>query len=147
VVPSRDGRTVFVTGASTGVHSHEDWATVAYRAATGARLWVKRHDGPVSSRDLAVSLAVSPDGNAVFVTGISWLDGLLNQTPATEYVTIAYGAATGARLWARHYQNGSADEAQAVAVAVSPAGLVFVTGTSQQDIESDNDYATIAYRG
>ena len=43
----------------------------------GARLWVKRHDGPVSSRDLAVSLAVSPDGNAVFVTGISWLDGLL----------------------------------------------------------------------
>jgi len=83
----------------------------------------------------------------VFVTGSSWLDGLLNQTPATEYVTLAYGAATGARLWARHYQNGSADEARAVAVAVSPAGLVFVTGTSQQDIESNSDYATIAYRG
>jgi hypothetical protein len=31
-------------------------------------------------------------------------------------------------------------------VAVSPAGLVFVTGTSQRH-NGDNDYATIAYRG
>jgi WD40 repeat protein len=146
VVPSPDGRTVFVTGTSNGVHSHEDWATVAYRAATGARLWVKRHDGPVSSEDWAASLAVSPDGNTVFVTGTSWLDSPQNRTAPTEYVTIAYGAATGARLWARHYQNGSADEAGAVSVAVSPAGLVFVTGTSQRH-NGDNDYATIAYRG
>jgi WD40 repeat protein len=146
VVPSPDGRTVFVTGTSNGVHSHEDWATVAYRAATGARRWVKRHDGPVSSEDWAASLAVSPDGNTVFVTGTSWLDSPQNRTAPTEYVTIAYGAATGARLWARHYQNGSADEAGAVSVAVSPAGLVFVTGTSQRH-NGDNDYATIAYRG
>lgn len=132
--------------ASTGVHSHEDWATVAYRAATGARLWVKRHDGPVSSKDAAVSLAVSPDGNTVFVTGESWLDSPGNRTAPTEYVTIAYRAATGARQWARHYQNGRADQAGAVSVAVSPAGLVFVTGTSQRD-NGDGDYATIAYRG
>jgi len=33
-------------------------------------------------------------------------------------------------------------------VAVSPAGLVFVTGTSQQDNgDGDRDYATIAYSG
>jgi len=146
VVLSPDGRTLFVTGASKGVHSLDDWATVAYRAATGARVWVKRHDGPVSSEDEAVSLAVSPDGSKVFVTGDSWLDSPQNRTAPTEYVTIAYGAATGARLWARHYQNGSADEAGAVSVAVSPAGLVFVTGTSQRR-GGDNDYATIAYRG
>ena len=146
VVPSTDGRTVFVTGSSTGVHSHQDWATVAYRTATGARLWVKRHDGPVSSEDGAASLAVSPHGNTVFVTGNSWLDNPQNRTAPTEYVTIAYRAATGARLWARHYQNFSADQAGAVSVAVSPAGRVFVTGTSQRNnFDGDGDYATIAY--
>jgi outer membrane protein assembly factor BamB len=147
VVPSTDGRTVFVTGTSAGIHSHEDWATVAYRAATGARLWVKRHDGPVSSVDVAASLAVSPAG-LVFVTGDGRLDSPQNRTAPSEYVTIAYRAATGARLWARHYQNGSADQAGAISVAVSPAGLVFVTGTSQRDNgDGDNDYATIAYSG
>jgi len=148
VVPSPDGTAVFVTGTSAGVHSHDDWATVAYRAATGARLWVKRHDGPVSSEDGATSLAVSPDGNTLYVTGDSWLGSPQDRTAASEYVTIAYRAATGARLWARHYQNGSADQAGAVSVAVSPAGLVFVTGTSQQDNgDGDRDYATIAYSG
>jgi len=148
VVPSPDGRTVFVTGTSTGVHSHEDWATVAYRAATGARLWVSRHDGPVHSEDGAASLAVSPDGSTVVVTRKSWLSDPSDRTAPTEYVTIAYGAATGARQWARHYQNFSADQAGAVAVAVSPDGRVFVTGTSQRnDSEGDGDYATIAYRG
>lgn len=91
-------------------------------------------------------MAVSPDGNTVFVTGDSWLDSPGNRTAPTEYVTIAYRAATGARQWARHYQNGRADQAGAVSVAVSPAGLVFVTGTSQRD-NGDGDYATIAYRG
>ena len=148
VVPSPDGRTVFVTGTSAGVHSHDDWATVAYRAATGARLWVKRHDGPVHSEDQAVSLAASPDGNTLYVTGDSWLDNPQNRTAPTEYVTIAYRAATGARLWARHYQNGRADQARAASVAVSPAGQVFVTGTSQRDnFEGNGDYTTIAYSG
>ena len=75
-------------------------------------------------------------------------DNPQDRTAPSEYVTIAYRAATGARLWARHYQNGSADQAGAAAVAVSPAGLVFVTGTSQQDnFFGDRDYATIAYSG
>jgi len=84
----------------------------------------------------------------VFVTGNSWLVKPPDRTPASEYVTIAYGAATGARLWARHYQKVSADQAAPVAVAVSPAGLVFVTGSSQGASFAGNfDYATIAYRG
>jgi hypothetical protein len=62
------------------------------------------------------------------------------------YATVASRAATGARLWARHYQNLGADQAGAVAVAVSRAGLLFVTGTSRR-VNGDGDYATIGYRG
>jgi hypothetical protein len=44
---------VFVTGGSFGAGSGLDYATVAYRAATGARLWISRYRGPVSGQDVA----------------------------------------------------------------------------------------------
>jgi hypothetical protein len=137
---------VFVTGSSAQRPGHlrnGDYATVAYRAATGARVWVRRYNGPGNRDDAAAAVVPSPDGTAVFVTGTS--AGIHSHE---DWATVAYRAATGARLWARHYQNGSADQAGAVSVAVSPAGLVFVTGTSQQDNgDGDRDYATIAYSG
>ena len=33
----------------------EDYATVAYDAATGGRLWARRYNGPGNGRDWAVS--------------------------------------------------------------------------------------------
>src|SRR5689334_11167966 len=42
---SPDGSRVFVTGASTGSGSQLDYATVAYRASDGTRLWVRRYNG------------------------------------------------------------------------------------------------------
>jgi WD40 repeat protein len=146
VVAGPGGKTVFVTGTSFGAGSNADWATIAYSAATGARRWVKRHDGPVSSIDYASALALSPDGKTVYVTGNSWLGPPEDRTAPTEYVTIAYRTATGARLWARHYQNVAFGQDGAASVAVSPAGTVFVTGSSVS-ANGDRDYATIAYRG
>jgi len=148
VAASPDGQTVFVTGSSVGAgpSSTSQYATVAYQASTGAQRWVRRYDNPGGTVDNVVSVAVS-SGGLVFVTGASWLASPQDRTAPSEYVTIAYSAGTGARLWARHYQNGSADQAGAVSVAVSPAGRVFVTGTSQRDtFFADGDYATIAYR-
>ncbi len=59
---------------------------MAYTAVTGARLWVQRYNGPGNRDDEAFSLAVSPGGTRVFVTGFGY-DG-----PATGYdsVTVAY---------------------------------------------------------
>jgi hypothetical protein len=197
VAVSPGGGRVYVTGSSLGTTTGADYATVAYSAATGARLWVARYDGDGGS-DGADGVAVSPDGSTVYVTGTSvtggagpcagyayatvaynaatgtqlwaacWADGHNNGNAAAlavspdgarvyvtgtaggcdrcvNYGTVAYNAATGAKLWARLYDGGGIDEA--AAVAVSPDGKkVYVTGTSFSPVvEADTDYATIAY--
>jgi WD40 repeat protein len=135
------GRTAFVTGSSPGAASSVDYATVAYNAATGAPRWVRRYNGPASGADFASSLAVSPGGSAVFVTGTSCADTSgCTRTSLSAYATLAYSAATGARLWASRY-HVPGGQSGASALTASPDGTkVFVTGTSL------SDYATVAYQ-
>jgi WD40 repeat protein len=141
VAVSPGGGTVFVTGSSPGTTSFEDYATVGYNAATGAQLWVSRYNGPDNGEDEASSVAVSPDGKTVFVTGYSY------GTTAGEvdYATVAYSAATGAQLWVERYISPSL-QGFATSVAVSPGGTaVFVTGYSGSQTTGGYDYATVAY--
>ena len=124
------GGTVIVTGTNGN-----DYATVAYRASTGARLWARHHGGPTGFRLYggATALAFSPDGRTVFVTGDSHNPG----TPDSgiTYATIAYHVADGTQRWAVT-DNPLASSGGAAAVAVSPDGrTVLVTGK-----------ATVAYR-
>jgi hypothetical protein len=58
---------------------------VAYSAATGAQLWVRRYNGPGHKDDGASTVAVSPAGSRVFVTG-----GSIGATSHIDYATIAY---------------------------------------------------------
>src|SRR5215467_12178863 len=126
-VSPRDGA-VFVTGTSA-----YDFATVGYAAATGATLWTKRY-GRASGHDFASSVAVSPDGRSVFVTGAS-----PGRTGVYDFATIAYTAASGARMWARRYGH-----ARPAAVLVSPpGGTVIVAGTSLRP--RDDSYLAVAY--
>ena len=141
VAVSPGGTTVFVTGTSRGTTSGDDYATVAYNAATGTRRWVSRYNGPKNADDWAVSVAAGPGGRSVFVTGTS-----LGRAPGYDYATIAYNAVTGAPRWTRRYNNGGGDFA--ASVKVSPGGTaVFVTGNSGSGSESDpaSDYATVGY--
>jgi len=104
------------------------FATVGYDAATGAQQWVSHYNGAGRSGSRASSLAVSPGGGMVYVTGAAALD----------YATVAYSAATGALRWARRY-HGPADSG-ARQVAVGPRGrTVYVTGGIGRD------FATVAY--
>ena len=94
---SRDGKRVFVTGYSYGGKTGFDFATVAYDAATGAKLWLARF-GSGSGNEYGNSLTVSGDGKRVFVTGVSRGS---RQDGAGDYATVAYDAATGAPALAR----------------------------------------------
>ena len=68
------------------------------RAAPGTRLWISRLPGGGGR-----SVAVSPDGRTLYVAGTSD-DGTFTDD---NFVTIAYNAATGRRLWTARY-NGPA---------------------------------------
>jgi hypothetical protein len=82
---TKDSTKVVVTGLSTGSTSASDYATVAYDAGTGTRLWASRYDGPDSLDDYAQSIAIAPDGSAVFVAGYS-----LGTATDEDYATVAY---------------------------------------------------------
>ena len=133
--------TVYVTGQSSGTTaSGLDYVTVAYDAS-GAQQWVKRYNGPGHNTDDPHSVAVSPDGTAVYVTGQSWG----GQAPAWDYATVAYDAATGAQRWAKRYNGPGSAYDLASSIAVSPNSLtVYVTGQSA-GTSTGADYATIAY--
>jgi hypothetical protein len=131
-----DGSEVIVTGASAGVTSSLDYATIAYDAATGRTRWIQRYNGRGNGDDIPSAIGVGADGSRVFVTGTSF--GLPH-----GYATLAYDAATGARLWRKRRDAGLAGRATALAVA--PDGTaVFVTGEGA-GLTGGLDYRTFAY--
>lgn len=130
--------TVLVSGTGEGATlGKEDYVSAAYRAATGAQLWLKRYDGPDGSDDNGYSNAVANDGKKLYVTGWS------NSTSAGhDFATVAYDTASGNQLWVARYSSPGQGDDEARCVAVSPTdGTVFVTGGG------NGDYATVAYRG
>lgn len=135
VVVKPSGTAVFVTGIRGRTQKTADYATVAYVAATGRKMWVRDYSGVAIDNAGSFpepELAVSPDGTTVYFTGSSG-----------GYLALAYSAATGRVLWARRYPRNGTDDA--ASIAVSPRGTaVFVTGTSAG--HNGGDYGTVAYR-
>jgi hypothetical protein len=78
---------VYVTGPSVATTTSWDYTTIAYDAASGRRLWLKRYNGPGNFVDFPRAIGVSPDGSSVFVTGMS-----LTRGSDWDYATIAYTA-------------------------------------------------------
>jgi WD40 repeat protein len=131
---------VVVTGRSeSATPGLFDYATVAYDAAGGTRLWAKRYNGPGNGvDDRASAVAVSPNGARVFVTGTS------AGTASDDYATIVYDAGTGSLVWLKRRDRGSADAAKAL--GVSPDGTqLYVTGTIYRTTGTLNDFDTVAY--
>ena len=112
-----DGLTAYLavshhTGGEDGVTR---WVVLARDTATGAEIWTRRWAG-TGSFDIPRDVAVSPDGDVVYVTGVIQLaDGETNMD------TRAYSAATGDEIW-RAIEDGSGETDAGRALVVSPDG-------------------------
>src|SRR3984957_8861769 len=111
---SPDGSKLFVLGY-TGAQTKSE--TVAYDAATGARLWAKTYLPNSGGPDDTIT--VNPDGTMVYVTGHR----------IGHYFTIAYAAGTGRQVWLSPFIDTNSSLG---GLAVSPDGTtVYEEGSGQ----------------
>lgn len=121
VAVSPDGAMVFVTGDSYRPGC-SNWATVAYDASDGEELWSARYDGAEHWCDGVAGIALSDDGERVFVTGEA------QENDAGDIITIAYDAADGSELWVARENRPDLGADTAAGVATRGAN-VYVAGT------------------
>ncbi len=127
---------VYVTGASYGSGTNNDYCTIKYDAS-GNELWVKRYNGPTNNHDVAWGIAVDGSGN-VYVTGYSWSSGT-----NYDYTTIKYDT-NGNELWVQIYNGPGNSTDNVYDIAIDGSGNVYVTGRSV-GTGTSYDYATIKY--
>src|SRR5215472_17396344 len=115
---------VYVTGSTAAANGvSPDYVTIAYKAATGAQLWISRYNGPANRGDFGQAIAVNPGQRVAYVTGGS------QDVTGSDMVTIAYSVSTGAQLWAQRYDAGGNSSNQGLSLAVFDTGApLIVTG-------------------
>lgn len=123
---SPDGSRVFVAGYDCidDLCRDQPFATVAYDASSGNRLWGSRYRS--GGRNYPNDLAVSPDGSSVFLTGQETMPCYSPCTTSqVNAPLVAYAASSGNELWVASYENNLG-----WALAVSPDGSnVYLAGT------------------
>ena len=133
VAVSADGSRVFVTGEHDATLGRTDWATLAYDSASGTVLWAARRGA--GGDDSTQAIAVSPDGNDVFVVGGQDTDG------DRDWATAAYDAHTGAALWYVVRNASSSYEIAREVVVSADSSMVFVIG----ELGIEGNITTVAY--
>jgi hypothetical protein len=131
-----DSGSVYVTGASTGVGSGLDYATVKYDQ-DGHELWVSRFAGLDSGDDVPSDIALDRNSR-VYVTGyITTAPGL------RDYATVRYSD-LGVRGWTAIYDGAAADDDAAVGIGLDSRDNVYVTGSSFSS-GTGYDFLTVKY--
>lgn len=130
IAVDRDGNVV-VTGSSLDASLYDHCVTIKY-SSIGVPLWTRTY---ATSGTTGWKVAVDSAGNA-FVLGD------VRAGDEQNYLTLKYSS-TGTLLWARTY-NGPGKYDFPAALAIDPAGNVFVTGNSGGSTTLP-DYATLKY--
>lgn len=132
---------VYVTGGSWGEDTSLDYTTIKYDAE-GKQQWVARYNGPASSVDLAIAIAIDASAN-VYVTGIS-----IGSNTSADFATIKYNN-NGIEQWVARFNGTLNLEDEAKDLAIDSSGNVYVTGVTNDDGGSGEsptqDYATVKY--
>jgi len=111
---------VLVTGKSPMGRISYEYTTLKYDSE-GNQLWVARYSGPVHGVNIASGMALDGAGN-VYVTGGS-------RNIHLDYATVKYDP-DGNQLWVARYSEAFYTDDTATAIALDPAGNVYVTGLS-----------------
>ena len=159
-----DGSRAYVTGVASGVaEGDDDIGTVAYDASSGQRAWTSRYGAPGHVGDAGLSVAVAPDGERVYVSGISapaldrWLiisnqfvfQGVAAEPPQGDGTVLALDRATGRAMWTGRHNAGAHGEEAGFAfdVAVAPDGdRVFAAGWTLRRVDMADEDPTDARR-
>jgi hypothetical protein len=131
-----DSCNVYVTGASEGSGTDQDYATIKYYP-NGDTAWVRRYNGPGNGRDGANAVALDDSGN-VYVTGLGV--GCLLQD---DCLTIKYDS-EGATAWERIYDGLANGDDGGRDIAVDDSGNVYVAGRAAS-WGGDDDFLTVKY--
>jgi hypothetical protein len=124
---------IIVTGGSFLNGSGDDFITLKYDP-NGDLLWKTRY---TPTTEGAVRVGVDSASN-IYITGPS-----SSSPSARNYVTIKYDP-NGTEQWVRTYNGPNSFDDNPKGLAVTPAGLIAVTGESTGGITSF-DFATILY--
>ena len=129
----------YVTGVSKGATSEDDYLTIMY-SATGVLQWSATYNYIYNQDEMPTAIGVDGTGN-VYVTGFSDNDvdaAVIND----DYATVKYSS-TGLQLWANRYNGAGNATDRATGMAVTSAGVVYISGRS--DNGTDDDFVTIKY--
>jgi uncharacterized delta-60 repeat protein len=142
---------VYVTGSSTNILGHYDFATIKYGGSNGSPLWLSSpgtekgaviYTGntggtPSEGEDEPVAIAVDPDEDCVVV-------GSSETSYGADYATLKYNSSDGSQIW--EFPNGGEHTSiTPYAMALDSDGNVLVTGSCYG--EGALDYFTIKING
>ena len=129
------GDNIIITGGAVSAGGTYDMVTVKYNSA-GSLQWTKELDGAGKDLDYALAI-VSDTASNIYITGAN-----TTASGTTNFATVKYNK-SGSLQWSKDFNGAGNDDDEANAIALDPAGNVYVTGYTT--ISTGANYGTVKY--
>lgn len=121
---------VYVTGISVTASGNEDFYTIKYNGATGARIWERAYNGAADGVDEAISVNVDAANGDVTVAGT-----VLTSADNNDFFLVRYDP-DGNVLWERTVDRPSSNDF-VTSAAMDNSGNLHVSGYSNNGSNTD----------